>query len=115
MWAKVLMTLLLAGGPDAGLVFAPPEPPRAPPSPIFRSTPASSEILFASGFASSRFHVPGAWLSQDGTKVAVFTAQSPASDAQESTLVVKDVTTDARVWRRSIFTEDESQDLQPVV
>ncbi len=94
MWTGAMMAVLLAGQP----------------TPI--STAPAAEVLFASKFAASRFHAGGAWLSSDGKRVAFFLEASPAVEANASTLIIKEVKTDARVWQKALFTLEESRHLQ---
>jgi hypothetical protein len=108
------MFLFLMGSPGLDLTAATAdEQAEAGPTRASTATP-TEEVLFASGLASSRFHATGAWLSADGTKVAFFVPESPASEARASTLVVGDAKTDARVWRKPIFTMEESRRLLPL-
>jgi hypothetical protein len=111
MWTGVMMAVLLVGSPGMEDPTATtPAPSRA--QPISTTTPAATDVLFASRFAASRFHATGAWLSSDGKRVAFFMEASPAVEENASTLVVKDVKTDARVWQKVLFTLEESRSLQ---
>jgi len=111
MWTGAVMAVLLAGSTAKEPPATPAESSGAQPSPISTTTPAAVDVLFASKFASSRFHAGGAWLSMDGKRVAFFMEASPAVEAGSSTLVIKDVKTDARLWRKDVLTLDESRHL----
>ncbi|AKJ02981.1 hypothetical protein ATI61_113168 [Archangium gephyra] len=111
MWTGVVTAVLLAGSPGTAPA-TPSEPSRVQPTPISTTTPAATDVLFASTFASSRFHATGAWLSSDGKRVAFFMEASPAVESNSSTLLIKDVKTDAVLWQKPLFTLDESRNLQ---
>jgi len=113
MWVAAMMTLLLASSPAAAPPAEPSAPAEAPPRPAVSPAPAAADLLFASGFKTFRFYATGAWSTADGARMAFFTSGPPGMDERSSTLVVKDTKTDASVWRRVIFSGEESERLSP--
>jgi hypothetical protein len=106
-----MMALLLASTPEAAASAESSSPAEAPSRPAVSPTPTSADVLFASGFKALQFHALGAWSTQDGTRIAFFAPGPPGLDERASTLVVKDTKTDATVWRKVIFSGDESERL----
>jgi len=113
MWVAAMLTLLLANSPAVAPPTEPTASAEAPPRPAVSPAPAAAELLFASGFKTLRFHATGAWSTLDGARIAFFTSEPPGMDERSSTLVIKDTKTDAQVWRKVIFSGEESERLSP--
>ncbi|MFY0582805.1 hypothetical protein ACN28S_58645 [Cystobacter fuscus] len=82
--------------------------PSSRPRPWVFSDPLRSEALFASGYAAPWLSAESAWVSSDGKRVAFFTREPSSAEGISRTLVVKDVDTDAVVFEKTLFSEEES-------
>jgi CheY-like chemotaxis protein len=86
---------------------APGEAPLQPTPWVF-SHPLRADVLFAAGYSAPWLNARSAWVSSDGKRVAFFARESPAVERISRTLVVKDVDTDAVVFEKVLFSEEES-------
>jgi hypothetical protein len=78
------------------------------PAPWVFSHPLRADVLFAAGYSAPWLNVQSAWVSSDGKRVAFFTRESSAAENISRTLLVKDVDTDAVVFEKVLFSEEES-------
>jgi hypothetical protein len=81
--------------------------PPPPPTPLILSEPLQTDVLYASGYGTPWGFAHGAWLSADGKSVAFLVPQSPAGEGTARTLVVKDVDTDAIIYEKVLYSEEE--------
>jgi hypothetical protein len=65
-------------------------------------------VLWAAGDGDPTRLAAGAWVSSDGKRVAFFTSEPAMNDGPERTLLVKDVDTDAVVFQKELFSQEES-------
>lgn len=89
------------------------EPSKAPPPPIplVFPEPLQARAVLAAGYGEPTRLAYGAWISSDGKSVAFFTQQSSARELSARALVVKDVDTDAVIYERVLFSEEDSAEL----
>lgn len=97
LWALLLLCPGLATAEEA---------PR--PEPWLFTHPLRAEALFASGYAAPWLSATSAWVSRDGKRVAFFTHEPASAEGISRTLVVKEVDTDAVVFEKALFSEQES-------
>ncbi|OJT24983.1 hypothetical protein BO221_11385 [Archangium sp. Cb G35] len=71
------------------------------------SAPLQASPLFATGGGEPTSPDRGAWISSDGKSVAFLTRESSAAEGSARALVVKDVDTDAVVFEKVLFSEEE--------
>jgi len=87
-----------------------PEEALLQPVPLVFSAPlgtqATQTLWAAAGYEAGGSTV-GNWVSSDGKSVAFFTGASSSSGGDARTLVVKDVDTDAVIFEKVLFTEEE--------
>jgi hypothetical protein len=95
-----------AATPPAAAAISGEAPPR-PASWVF-SHPLKADALFAAGYAAPWMSAQGAWLSSDGKSVAFFTREPSSAEGLSRTLLVKNVDTDAVVFEKVLFSEEES-------
>jgi hypothetical protein len=89
-------------------VAAAPEEAPPQPVPLVFSEPLRTQALWAAAYGDPGGLARGTWVSSDGKSVAFFTRASSSSEGDARTLVVKDVDTDAIVFQKVLFTEEES-------
>jgi hypothetical protein len=107
VWGLGLICSLAWAAP-AKAATQPEEEALPPPAPRAFSTPLPSHVLWASGVGNSTSLTHGAWVSSDGKRVAFFTREPSSAAGTTRTLVVKDVDTDAIVFEKELFSEEES-------
>jgi ankyrin repeat protein len=103
----------MAGHPGYGAsAAAPGSPPVNQPVAASVASPTSDDVIYATRYVSGTFNFTpnGAWLSEDGSKAAFFIGALPIPGigTDSSTLMVKDVSTDAIVWQKPILTIEEN-------
>ncbi|WP_309891674.1 hypothetical protein [Archangium sp.] len=91
-----------------GAVAATPGDSAPPPAPLVFTEPLPPHTFWAAGYGDATRMADGAWVSNDGKRVAFFTREPAMNDGPERTLVVKDVDTDAIVFQKVLFSQEES-------
>ncbi|HEX5746714.1 MAG TPA: hypothetical protein VFZ09_10740 [Archangium sp.] len=86
------------------------EPKETQPEPTSwsPSAPLQASALFAAGGGEPASPDRGAWISSDGKSIAFLNRESSAAEGTARALVVKDVETDAVVFEKVLFSEEES-------
>lgn len=82
--------------------------PLPQPTPLVLNSPLETHALRAAAYRDPGRFTRGVWISSDGQRVAFFIRESPSSQEKASTFVVKDVDTDAVLFEKVLFTEQES-------
>jgi hypothetical protein len=79
------------------------------PAPLVFSEPLRAPALLARGYGEPWRLAQGAWVSGDGKSVAFFTRESSSAEGLTRALVVKDVDTDAVLFEKVLFSEEEER------
>jgi hypothetical protein len=109
LWRSCLVCALVALFPAA----AADEPNEAQPLPVplVFPEPLQTRAVLAAGYGEPARLASGAWISSDGKSVAFFTQQSSARELSARSLVVKDVDSNAVIYEKVLFAEEESAEL----
>jgi hypothetical protein len=81
-------------------------------APLMFSEPLRAPAVLARGYGEPWRLAQGAWVSSDGKRVAFFTRESSSSEGITRALVVKDVDTDAVLFEKVLFSEEEERQIR---